>query len=939
MMTVKKFDGVGQAQTYFKAEKGGIASYYSKEENAYGGGQWFGKGAKALGLEGAVQEKDWVNALHGKFKQHGKHIQVGIADLDQRRPGVDLTFSPPKSVSIVALALGDQRVVDAHDRAVAATLRHIEERHLYARMGKGGTEHVKTGSMCAALYRHTTSRPVNGVVDSQLHTHAAVLNVTQRPDGKFVSANLGGEDGWIKSDGAYYRNELAANLRELGYGIDQTQDSFEIAGITREMIDAFSHRSQQVESELEKQGKNRATASAEEKTAANLKTRTGKTHQSSEELNKEWGDRAAAAGISREIMEASQQKGAARTTITDPKAIKEAATDYIQAGIQHRAERECAFSESEILENASIFAAGRVRGQDLLDAMDREKEAGQLLPATEGRVTTQEAIQTEKNFIERIKKGLSAVTPISTSTPAVLKTSSDKTLNGGQTDAAKHILETQDRFVAIQGVAGAGKTTAMECVREQAEASGFQVIGLAPTHKAARELRDAGIKDVYTVARISASMIKNVDDKTLFIVDECSMISATAMAALAKQIEQVGARAAFVGDTRQLQAIEAGAPFRQMQEHAATTTIDEIQRQKNPELKKAVEAFAAGKPAEGAKLAQPFMHECDFSELKNEKGESRFENEWEEREAKAAIIARDASHYFLDHSKEWRDRALVITGTNAMREEINAHIRDGLKQKGEIGKDEVTIKTLEKVDFTNEQIKHTGSYQTGQYVEFRRDYEARGVSSSVQKDHQYKITALDHDKNKITLEDRDTHKKIEWNPSVASKVTISKEVLIEVSVADQLVIRANDNEREIVSGDRATVKSIDDGKVMVETDRGISTELKVGEHAQHFYCRTVHSSQGATCDHEVGAAPSWLKLAVAEQGYVGMSRAKEDAAVFTDSKADLSRAWAKSVPKEAALEARDVILDDRARGEDPPVPARNLNPKEHDHSQEYGRGR
>ena len=147
MMTVKGLKSVGQAQSYYKAEKG-IASYYSKEANSYGGGQWYGRGAEELGLRGPVHEKQWNRALQGQFCKG--RFQVGIADPDKRRPGVDLTFSPPKSVSIVALSVGDERLITAHDRAVERAMRWVEDKQVFARMKQGGTEKVLTGNAAAA---------------------------------------------------------------------------------------------------------------------------------------------------------------------------------------------------------------------------------------------------------------------------------------------------------------------------------------------------------------------------------------------------------------------------------------------------------------------------------------------------------------------------------------------------------------------------------------------------------------------------------------------------------------------------------------------------------------------------------------------------------------------------------------------------------------------
>ena len=886
MMTVKKLDSVKQAQSYYKAERG-IASYYSSEADAYGGGQWLGRGAEEMGLRGPVHEKQWNRALEGRFGKGADSMQVGIADPEKRRPGADLTFSAPKSVSIMALAVGDERLIVAHDRAVERALAWVEQNHTFARMGKGGTEKVPTGNLAAALYRHVTSRPVNGVTDPQLHTHAVVLNATQRPDGTWVSTNLGLDRDWIKSGGAIYRAELAMELTALGYRLEQARDGFEIAGISRQTIEKFSGRAGQIVDELTRRGETRASASAAEKDGINLKTRHGKEQKDGAELRGEWRERAESVGLTRESV-AAQARGSA--VPTDPVAIKASATEAVQAAIRHMAERESAFSHSAILGAAAGFGLGEVGLHDLQHAVARDIASGHLVAAKGDRLTTQGAITREQVFVARIREGHDAVSPITAQAPVVLVTADGKVLNSSQTAAARHILETPDRYVAVQGVAGAGKTTAMQSVREQAEAAGYRVVGLAPTHRAAKELRDAGIADTYTSARVIAQMPQGVGPNTLFIMDESSMVSAADMAALVERIEASGARAVFVGDTRQLQAVEAGSPFRQMQDHAATAALNEIQRQRNAELKECVQAFAFGDAVRGAELSQAFMVEVKSEQI-------------------ATAAARD----FTALSPEERAETLVITGTNSMRREINDSIREGLQEKNELSRDERSVEALHKIVLTREQVRHVHSYEPGQVIEFRRDYQSHGVSQPVERGHQYEIAGINHEAKTITLLDRENGDRIDWNPKAAQKVTLSEKDEIALADGDRVVFKANDSERGIINGDKGTVIRTEGG-ITVATDRGEIIDLRPGEHVDYAYCQTVHASQGATCDRVILAVPSDSMTASAEQAYVGLSRARREAAVYTDDKSALSEHWSDTREKENAM---DVCLDTPAREPEP----------------------
>jgi conjugative relaxase-like TrwC/TraI family protein len=895
MMTIKALKGAGQARGYYESEKG-IAGYYG-HDSAFGGGKWMGQGAEALGMRGAVGVNQFEKALNGHLPGG---IEIAHKTDGTHRPGVDLTFSAPKSVSILALAANDQRLIAAHDRAVEKTLRWIEDNHVYARLGTGGTERQITGNLAAAAFRHVTARPVNGITDPQLHTHVVAINATQRMDGKWVSANLGMDQDWIKAAGAIYRMELAREIATLGYGIEQTKDGFEIKGVSRETIERFSCRSGQIEAELQRQGKTRATASASEKDAVNLKTRQGKEKANGADLRQEWATRAQAVGV-KQVREAAHARIASGPVPTDYQSVTVTATAAMQSAVRHLSERESAFTKSALIGAAAEFGLGKVSVRDVEKALQESVAVGRLLPATNNRFTTQAAISREQSFIARINHGKDSMAPITAAVPDTLTTATGKVLSPDQRSAAAHILESGDRFTAIQGRAGAGKTTSMEAVREAAEASGFKVVGLAPTHRAATELRDAGISDTRTVA---SAIRKFRDDRTsepntLYVVDEAGMIPARDAAELVAAIERTGGRAAFVGDTRQLQAVEAGSPFRQMQEQTQAVELNEIRRQTNAQLKECVQAFAVGDAARGAELAQTFMHEVKPTE-----------------------IASQAAEAYTRLSPEERAGTLVITGTNAVRQEINEQIRDHMKAAGELGPQEITAPQLQKIDLTSEQSKHSYNYAPGQTVQFQRDYE-RGVSEPVERGRQYEVASVDRDR--VTLTDRETGQQVEWNPKQAAKVTVSHQAEIGLNDGDRVVFKSTDHERGIVNGDRATIVQ-NGSELHAVFDKGgiVSLDRAKPEHIEHAYCTTVHSAQGATCDRVIVAAPSESFTATAEQGYVSLSRARQDALVFTDDKAALAEKWGMERTKETAMEVvaekTATATQEKGQSHDAPAP-------------------
>jgi len=179
----------------------------------------------------------------------------------RHRPGRDVTLSAPKSVSLMAMVGGDDRIIDAHDKAVTATLGWIEANAVETRLRDKATgAMVRAGDqkMVAATFRHDTSRNL----DPQLHTHAVVANMVQGGDGKWRTMVDDGLFSGKMAIGAIYRAELAQGLTGLGYGIEKTHADgrFEIEGVPRAVIDAFSSRRAEVEAAMSERGMGDSTA-------------------------------------------------------------------------------------------------------------------------------------------------------------------------------------------------------------------------------------------------------------------------------------------------------------------------------------------------------------------------------------------------------------------------------------------------------------------------------------------------------------------------------------------------------------------------------------------------------------------------------------------------------------------------------------------------------
>ncbi len=305
MLSTKPVKNVQQASHYFLGQD----NYYNENNSlAQERSCWWGRGAEAMGLLGSIDSERFTALLQGHLP-NGERLGKKVDGEIHHRPGFDLTFSVPKSISILALLGEDERIFKAIHDATDKTLALIEREQAKTRVKKDGvlmTE--RTGQLVVAKFLHDLSR--DG--DPQLHTHCVVMNMTLRKDGQWrsLASQLGnyqeksstipqgfleGVRHYQKYYGAVFRAELAYEMRELGYTVEKSgaYGFFEIAGISKESIQVFSQRRQSIEAWLKSQG----LSGAKSAELATLKTRQAKQNFDRAELKSIWEARAALRGI------------------------------------------------------------------------------------------------------------------------------------------------------------------------------------------------------------------------------------------------------------------------------------------------------------------------------------------------------------------------------------------------------------------------------------------------------------------------------------------------------------------------------------------------------------------------------------------------------------------------------------------------------------------
>lgn len=273
------------------ASAGEAAGYYSNSDNYYFLGSlqslWMGEGAKELGLEGNVRGDDLTAVLEGRLPD-GSRLGKEVNGQHVHRPGHDLTFSAPKSVSILALIGNDKEMVEAHNHAVRVAAGYVEKL-ISARDTKDGvTSIVHTGKMVAAAYTHDTSRNL----DPQLHTHLLIANMTEYA-GKWKALatdyihNAGFIETVMKHQvtlGKIYRSALRERVEALGHEVEEVgkHGMWEIKGVPEEVRDEYSSRGREI------QGAVGAEATLRSRDVAAKDTRRAKVDPSRMRLMERW---------------------------------------------------------------------------------------------------------------------------------------------------------------------------------------------------------------------------------------------------------------------------------------------------------------------------------------------------------------------------------------------------------------------------------------------------------------------------------------------------------------------------------------------------------------------------------------------------------------------------------------------------------------------------
>jgi conjugative relaxase-like TrwC/TraI family protein len=896
-----------QAERYY-TEKYSVDDYYSEEQRV--AGEWFGRGAAALGLSGTVAPEDFRAVLEGRDPHTGQTLVRDSARGQGRRAGWDATFNAPKSVSLQALAGGDGRLVAAHRQAVSRALTELEGFALSRR--RGGREWVLTENVVAARFEHIAARPAQGGDDSpapdpHLHTHVVIANLTRRPDRAWRALDpleIYRSQGFAT---AVYRAELALAVGRLGYRIRVTaaDGRWELEGYTRSQLQAFSRRRQEIEQELSRLGLKGAAA------AQNLahQTRAPKQRWSSDQLAARWRERAARHGIRPEVL-LCEARGREIPPL-DPDRAREA----LRFSTAHHTEREAVVDRRAVEATALRFAMGHTDLDRLRRAVAEAQERGELLAASaeitspQGAYTTADMIALERDNLRRARAGIGRAEPLAP-LASLAGWVPNRPLGADQLATARATLLARDWITCIEGHAGTAKTTTVGAIGEFAQAQGYRVRGFAPTTRAVQALAAAGL-EARTVASLLASAEAEREARALWLVDESSLLGTRQLNELLRRADTAGvARVVLVGDQRQHHAIEAGRPVHQLQRAGIQVArLETIRRQRPAPLRAVVKLAAAGRIERALALLE----------------EQNRIREVPEPGARHQAIARE---YLAAHAAG--ELALVVSPANPERMQLNRMIHQELTAHGKVAARAHQQSILVNRDLTRAQRKHANSYQVDDVVRFTRGSARLGLRGGSYA----RVATVDRERDRIGVR-TERGDLVDYTPARLVGVQVFHEAQRAFAAGDRIQFRAPNRELRVANGELATITAIDDSRVELRLVRGghLRGGRELLRHTDYGYASTSHSSVGATVERVIvnidtlGAA----ELVNRKQFYVSISRSRSELTLYTDSRARLPGAVARSREKAIAL---DRVLQ-RPGPRIIPDPARAPHPA-HAHGRSWG---
>jgi len=828
-------------------------------------GQWIGVGVERLGLKENVTREQFHALCENQNPQTGERLTQRQLKKDQRRVLYDFTCSAPKSISVLAVTLDDQRLVEAHEAAAKIAFRELET-FAATRVRKGRVENLDrgTGNLVAAAFVHDSSR----ALDPQLHTHFTVFNATfDERERCWKALQARGMYDAIRYGTAVYRNELARRVQQIGYRITPVKHGFEIEGVNGELLKRFSKRAQQRDAAIkEMEVKLGRKLSNNEISYAVHQSRAKKVKGIS---TAEVRERQLAQMSADEQQSLQTLRSSARPSRLPRIALVE--EQALNHAVEHIFERKSVVPEHELLNVALSHRLGAVD-------LNHLKAAVKYLPdliKTERGVSTKEILATELALIQTVNAGCDSVAPLHPSyRPA-------DWLGEDQRRAIYHVLRTTDRITGLKGLAGSGKTTTLREMVAACQEAKIEPLFCAPTAAAVDVLRKEGFEAKTLQSLLFSKPV--LSERQLVVLDEAGAVGMDDM----KRLFDLGKNCRIVlsGDTGQHSSVPRGDALRILERHSdfKSGQLTAIRRQRKAEYRKAVELAAQKRTLEA------------FAQL--ERMDVVAEYSSDELHGSAAKSYRKA----LAESKS----VLLVAPTWAEIEAVTEKVRAELKSSGRLSPEEKEFQVFDSFSWTEAQKRDARQYRPGMAIHIHR--RGRGF----EKGEMAQVVAVENDA--ITVQCADGSENI-FPLGAGIACDVGEKRKLKVAAGDKLLLQAN-WQKKFVNGELVEVKAVQGESILLADGRVIPTDYHTFTHG---YAVTSHAAQGKTVDEVLVVASSRSLPAInREQFYVSISRGRERCQIFTDDAELLRSHVTHSSARLAAVEAmpqRDFLKTVLQRG-------------------------
>lgn len=855
-------------------------------------GEWYGKGAELLGLEGSIDPATFKRLLDGELP-NGVMLGTMKDGKLNHRPGWDLTFSAPKTVSIVAEIGGDERVVDAFNESVKEALDYLQDNAAaYRQRGLLGVREREGDNLTFALFQHDTNRNQ----EANLHVHAVTANAIRREDGKWASLYETPLFEQKMAAGNVQRASLAMKLQKLGYEVERTHldGRFEIVGVPEAVAEANSTRRAEIEQAMRDRGLEGAEAAAQ----AAVMTRTAKRDIPRDQLRPGWIAQSKALGFDAEAFVAAARETGPLQQVEDPRLDR-----AVREAIGRLAEAEAVFPKSDLIRWSLANAMGKNNLEGILPVIEAAARSQSLYDThIEHRRawTTPQARVQEKYVVSALERGTVAVDRAATgdAIESALQASAaeGRPLLAGQEAAVRLMATSQDRFIGIVGRPGTGKTTMLNVARQVYESGGYSVHGMAANSEAARQLqREAGIPSSTIHKHIRAvgedlvkfnagndkvkAEIRQKYEKQVWVIDEASQVGSKIARRVMTSAEKLGARLVQVGDPRQLAAINAGKPFKLMLSHGMKhVEMKEIQRQHDLNQRQAVHDASDGNVRKAMERLAP--HVIQIADQKD----------------RLAAIVRDWAS-----ARNGPQRTMILTPNNADRTFLNDRMRDVKRDAGELPGEE-PMRQLFRVFGSKADHIEAETYKPGDVVRFGKNAKRLGIKAG----EYFRVDASDRRSNtlRITRIEAPAPKEgskpppldqtpIVWNPraiagGAESGIEQFRPRETTIAPGEQIVWNRNSSGAvKLANGQPLIVAKIAGDKMTLRKDDGSTIEVDTSKHSEshweHNDASTIFKSQGNTGGLTLANAPASAGDLFNQKAFlVAISRQRDNIRIYTD---------------------------------------------------------